>query len=285
MNCPPRHRFIFSHFRVIAKVTLSVKEMANILANYNQYNRPRTAPWEEYKKDIDSGLFRYDVGNSVQFDIHGHVIDGSHRLYAHWYANKPFTTVVFVGLPEDAILYKDGNAPRKSCVNPVLYASIRRGVPATPEDFKLKQLQLSLSRLMLKVESDWKGSSPNSLRQERYFQSNKNAVSIGMKGAFLGHLRQDQRWTRRPGARAAIALYAKRFPTHAKKFLTLLYGDGNEILSGSPVDLLRKELISPSMSGGSQMYNELKYTLEVIQAYHQGQRYMKKLVPRYRLDF
>jgi hypothetical protein len=43
-------------------------------------------------------------------------------------------------------------------------------------------------------------------------------------------------------------------------------------------------LESPS-DGGGRIYAEMKLAMDAIQAYHQGQRFMKKLVQRYRFDF
>lgn len=282
---PTPHRFISSRNTVFAHRTLSVSEITNILANYNRYNRPRTSAWKEYYNEVMAGTFRYDVGQYISFDKHGNLLNGQHTLFAHWAAKKPLTTTVFVGLPSDAILFIDINIRRKSCVNPVLLEDMKAGVPSDKERFKIRDIQLSYARLMIQAMASFSGSAPNGIRQEKYFQANKKAIKLAMVGVQLYKLRRELCWTRRPGARAAIALYLLRFPEKAIQFRDELYSTGHEVISGSPVDLLRKELITPSLSGGTQSVKEMRYTMDAIQAFHLGQPFMKKLNERYQWDF
>lgn len=282
---PTPHRFVSDKFRVVSRAVITVKEMEHILADFNQYNRPRTAPWQEYCRDIEAGEFRYDVGHCIKFTAKGYVVDGGHRLFAHWAAKKPLQTIVIMGLPEDSILFQDNHAPRKSFVNPVLYRAICRGVPATPEENKVQKWSMSLARLMIIQESNWK-DSPGGNRQNRYLNDNNNlaAVVCGMKGVHFGRLSRSECWTRRPGARAAIALYAKQFPEAASAFRDEVYGNGDNVLSGSPVDLLRKILMAPA-KGGDSMYDETKYAMDAIQHFHARTRHVEKLILRTRFDF
>jgi hypothetical protein len=87
-------------------------DMAGDWLGLNTHNRPLRENWVyDLARRIDTGEWTLN-GESIKFNGNGKLIDGQHRLTAVVMANKPITTVVVRGAPEDSFATIDGGRKR-----------------------------------------------------------------------------------------------------------------------------------------------------------------------------
>ncbi len=257
------HRFISNRKNVLLDQTITLVEQENILTNHALFNRP-TIPTKvrQYQGVIAANQWDSDAGNLIKFDKEGRLIDGRNRMTAFFNLGVPFKTDVYVGLSTTAILATDVGVVRKAAINPTLVNSIALGIVPTKQDFTTKSKQLSIARLMCSFEDEVAWKSPSSAQLELKYVEEQHVIDAVMVPG-------PSKWMKKPGARAAIAIYMKHYPTKAAEFFEKTFGLGAGLEKGSPILILRIKL-ADSSDGGSQTMRELRWTIYAIHMFHKN---------------
>lgn len=273
-----KHRFIANKKAVELDVVFEPSEVEVILDNWGKFNRPIDKDTvEKYKRAIETGGWDYNAGVAIKFDKCGRLFDGQHRAKAHLELGVSFRTDVIYGLPVEAMKVTDGGKVRLPHVNPTLFGAIGIGSPPEQSDYSKTKFRQSIARLIMANEQGKAWVSPSSMELE--LACAENAIYIDM--ASVPPLKH---WKKRPGPRAAIALYAKRDMAKAVEFRDKYLGDGSGFQMGSPILLLRDRISMKKARGGMSTVEDMEITIYAIHAFHTGS-VLRRLRPQHEWNF
>ena len=259
----PTHRFVSKKKTVTMDVIISPEELNTILTHYSEFNRPiNRKKVLQFKHDLLNGQWNVDAGISIKFDRDGCLMDGRHRISAACELGIPFTTDVCYGLSPEAILVQDIGQERRPHINPVLFEAQRTGEIPEKAQFHHRKYVQSITRLVMANEMGKQWTSPSECELETKYALDKEFIDLACA-------RGTEKWMRKPGPRAAIAIYAKKDKAKALKFRDKLFNDGSGFKSGDPILLLRNRLVAPS-KGGSMPREDTEFTINTIHLYHGG---------------
>ena len=257
------HRFIHSERKYCLNEFFTPIEARFVLDHWGRFNRPlNRGKVKQYASDLMTGRWHSEDGNLIKFARTGELLDGRHRLTACAETGVQFTTDVVVGLRPEALLTQDIGKSRPPYINPTLFEAMKTGKVPEKVYFSHRRFAQSIARLMLANENGKGWISPSELELEDKIMKDAEVISLASMGGSL-------RWMRRPGPRAAIALYAKRDKVKAIQFRDKLFGDGSGFTSGDPILLLRNKLSNIS-TGGNTTQEDLRYTIDAIHCFHAG---------------
>lgn len=263
-----KHPYISSSEKVALKQTLAVAMLANLLEHYHPKNRHASGiRIEALERDIVAGHWRPDVGQFIRFNRKGEIIDGQKRIMAHRNVNIPMVVNIHYGLPEDAILYMDGDQHRTIADN---YSLRIHDVP-TAKDFAANRLRFSIAA-WCKHGLRWEiaGTPRNKMvwteaELMQFCNENKELIDFVLP---------ETKTTRRPGILGAMAIYAMKDKTAATAFRNKLFGDGKGLKGNDPIRTLRKYLEEKSVGGSYPIY-DFNNTIRAINAFHNGRQLPK----------
>ena len=206
------HRFIHPERKYFLNEFITPDEALFVLTHWGQFNRPlNRGKVKQYASDLAASRWHSEDGNLIKFARTGELLDGRHRLTACVEAGIHFTTDVVVGLRPEAILTQDIGKSRPPYINPILFEGMNSGKVPEKTYFSCRRFTQSIARLMLANEAEKAWLSPSELELEEKIMKDSEVIAIA---SAVGGLR----WMRRPGPRAAIALYAKRDKQKAIQF-------------------------------------------------------------------
>jgi hypothetical protein len=242
--------------------------MKFIITHYHPMNRPRnSARLDALERDIRNGDYRSDVGHFIKFDSNGNLIDGQKRVYAHLNCQQPLKINVHFGLPPESILYIDRGQPRTIAANVTLSFNIGKQRQPTKDEFFTDRIRFAVAT-WCKHGLRW--DEPGTPRNKLIWTERELMEFVIQNERYIDFA-LDNASTNRPGCLGAIAIYAMKDFQQAMRFRNGVYGNGTNLVAGSPIQTLREYLKVQSLGGSYPIY-DYNNTLRCINAFHVGRQ-------------
>ena len=103
-----KHPYVSNTYSVENNGKIKYDDIKMILTYHNDKNRPPAyTQVSRISQDIQNNQYKKFTGNPIKFDVNGNLIDGSHRLWAHFENNKDYEGLIIYGLEPEIIGYTD----------------------------------------------------------------------------------------------------------------------------------------------------------------------------------
>lgn len=217
---------------VDVQVRTVTPDQAAAWLEHNTHNRRLSTPKvAEYAADMRQGRWQF-TGQTIQFDTHGTLIDGQHRLTAQVEADATLQWVVVTGVDTAAQDVTDTGKPRTTAGQLQI------------EDVKYAQTYQSASNLILRANGIRHASNAMRLEHIRTHRGRYDQAVNAAQGVHRG--------IRGPAGIYAAAYWQCEQIDHdaAEEFFTRL-ADGVGLPAGSPILLLRNTIIQGRLDTSS----------------------------------
>lgn len=220
-----------------------------------------------YARDMATG--NWVVNNQgIGFDSNGNLVDGQHRLYACIRANRPFKSLVVLGLP-----VANGNGIRVQMTIDQGKSRQAGDVFSLAYGVKDANHQAAITRGLVDIVTMAAGIKTRSrlsircLAEIRELYEDEIEIAMGGKsGAIRGLVYSP--------TMAAFAFAAKPFPEKVREFIAQYYS-GENIHKGDPALTLRNYMLARSgwkVRGGSVRSAAIRATLQALEKHVKGEK-------------